>query len=113
MFQMTLLLISIMIAPMAQEIRSITPATKPTGLEISHPAMSGQRPFMLVENEESNAEEKTQTDAAARNRAKEPGSDPQTGQNETSVGSKTVPLKDFKPSEEIAAEQAVDFPVDI
>lgn len=108
-----LLLISIMIAPMAQEIQSTTPAAKPTGLEISHPAMSGQRPLMLSENEESNAEDKTQTDAAAQNKAKEPGSDPQTGQNEKSVGSKTVPMKDFKPSEEIAAEQAVDFPVDI
>ena len=108
-----LLLISIMIAPMAQEFQSMTPAAKPTGSQIRHPAMSGQKPLMLAENGEGNAEDKTQTKTTAQNRAKEPGSGSQTGQNETSAGSKTVPLKDFKPSEEIAAEQAVDFPVDI
>jgi hypothetical protein len=36
-----------------------------------------------------------------------------TGEAQESTAAKKRPLKDFKPSEQIEAEQAVDFPYDI
>ena len=108
-----ILLVFIVIVPMAQGIHSKPPAEKTTGTEIPHVDLRWQNPLMLVENEKSGTEEKAQTESATPNRTTGPGSEPQNGQNEQSAGTKASPLKDFKPSEEIAAEQAVDFPVDI
>ena len=68
---------------------------------------------MLAENEESEAEEKAQTATDTKGRESEPESGPETDRKEQSSQPKTEPLKPFRPSEEIAAEQAVDFPVDI
>ena len=108
-----ILLMFIMIVSMAAGTHSNPPAEKPTGTEFPQEDLTWQKALMLVENEKSSAEDKAQTESTAPNRTTEPGSDPQTGHNEPSAGSRTSPLKDFKPSEEIAAEQAVDFPVDI
>ena len=61
------------------------------------------------------AQNETQTAAndkpAAPPESKEPA--PKTDQKKDSGGVKKKPLKDFKPTERIEAEQAVDFPYDI
>lgn len=106
-------LIFIMIAPGTQGIQPITPAGKPTGTKFPHASIVAQKPLKLAQNENTSAEDGAQKESDNQNRTTEPGSDPQTDRNERSTNSRAVPLKDFKPSEEIAAEQAVDFPVDI
>jgi len=103
----------IMTAPMAQGMHPLAPGETPERTEISPSTTVRQKPMMLAENEENAAEEKAQTATDTKGRESEPESGPETDPKETSTQSKTLPLKPFRPSEEIAAEQAVDFPVDI
>ena len=105
--------IFIMTAPMAQGKHSIAPGEAPERTEIMPSTTVRQKPMMLAENEENTAEEKAQTATGTKGRESEPESGPETNNKEQSPQSKTAPLKPFRPSEEIAAEQAVDFPVDI
>ena len=103
----------IMTAPMALGMRSIAPGETPERMEIMPSTTARQKPMRLAENEENTAGEKAQTATGNKNPVSEPESGTETVNKEQSTKSKTVPLKPFKPSEEIAAEQAVDFPVDI
>jgi hypothetical protein len=105
--------ILIMAAPMAQGMRSIAPGEHPERTEIMPSTTVRQKPMMLAENEENTAGEKAQTATGTKDPVSEPEAGTETVNKEQSTKSKTVPLKPFKPSEEIAAEQAVDFPVDI
>jgi hypothetical protein len=102
-----------MTAPLADGMPSITPGETAERTEISPSTTARQKPLMLAENEENAAEEKAQTATDVKGRESEPESGPETDPKEPSTKSKTAPLKPFRPSEEIAAEQAVDFPVDI
>ena len=63
---------------------------------------------MVAQNETQTA---TNDKPAAPPESKEPA--PKTDQKKDSGGVKKKPLKDFKPTERIEAEQAVDFPYDI
>ena len=103
----------IMTAPMAQGMHSLAPGETPERTEIMPSTTVRQKPMVLAENEENAAEEKAQTATGTKGRESEPESGPETDPKQQSTQSKTVPLKPFRPSEEIAAEQAVDFPVDI
>jgi hypothetical protein len=105
--------IFIMTAPMAQGMPPVAPGENPERAEIMPSATPRQKPMLLAENEENTAGEKAQTATGTKDPVSEPESGPETGNQEQSAKSKTAPLKPFKPSEEIAAEQAVDFPVDI
>ena len=105
--------IFIMMAPMAQGMGSVAPGEYPARTEIVASTTARQMPIMLAENEEETAGEKAQTTTGSKDRGSEAGSGPETDNKEPSTKSKTVPLKPFRPSEEIAADQAVDFPVDI
>ena len=105
--------IFIMTAPMAQWMRPIAPGKTPERMEIMPSTTVSQKPMMLAENEENTAGGKAQTATGTKGRESEPESGPETDPKQQSTQSKTVPLKPFRPSEEIAAEQAVDFPVDI
>ena len=91
----------------------MAPGEKPGRTEVMPSATVWQKPMMLAENEEDTAGEEAQTATGSKDRVSEAGSGPETENKEQSTKSKTIPLKPFKPSEEIAAEQAVDFPVDI
>ena len=68
---------------------------------------SNWKPMALAQNttETSEREDQNQT----------PQSEKSAGEDSSKNSSEAAkqPLKSFKPSEEIAAEQAVDFPVDI
>ena len=98
---------------MAQGIRSIAPGENPARTEINPSPTVRQKPIVLAENEGNTAGDKTQTAIGTKDQASEPESGPESDNKDPATKSKTAPLKSFKPSEEIAAEQAVDFPVDI
>ena len=103
----------IMTAPMAEGMHPIAPEKNPWRTEIMPATTVRQKLLMLAENEENTAGEKAQTATGTKDPVSEPESGTETVNKEQSTKSKTVPLKPFRPSEEIAAEQAVDFPVDI
>ena len=67
----------------------------------------------LAENEGSSPNSNDESRAASENEVGKSASESGTGKSEQSNKTKSKPLKPFVPSEEIAAEQAVDFPVDI
>ena len=103
----------IMMAPMTQGMGPIVPGadTDRTGIM---PSSTGSRnPILLAENEETTAGDKAQGATGVNDPASEPESGADTDPKDPSAKSKPAPLKPFNPSEEIAAEQAVDFPVDI
>lgn len=69
---------------------------------------SKQHPVVLAQSEtQSSTKEKTapSTESSA--------SESKIQEKEESVGAQEKPLKEFRPSERIEAEQAVDFPYDI
>ena len=103
----------IMTAPMARGMHPLAPGETPERTEISPSTSVRQKPMMRAENEKNATEEKAQTATDTNGRESETESGPETDPKEQSTQSKTAPLKPFRPSEEIAAEQAVDFPVDI
>ncbi len=103
----------IMTAPMAQGMHSFAPGENPARREVMPSTTVWQKPIMLAQNEESTAADKDRTETGTKDRGSEAESGSATDHKDPSAKSKTAPLKPFKPSEEIAAEQAVDFPVDI
>ena len=103
----------IMAAPLAQGIRSMAPGGNHERREIVPSTTAWQKPIMLAQNEDDTAGDKDRTATATGDRVLETESGSATDPKDPSAKSKTAPLKPFKPSEEIAAEQAVDFPVDI
>ena len=78
------------------------------------PVVLSQKSIVLAQNDEPRAAEKggppanEDTDQAPDSK---PADSEKSGNNSDDAA--TNPIKPFKPSEEIAAEQAVDFPVDI
>ena len=61
------------------------------------------------------AQNETQTATGEKNATSTESKEPEikTGETQESTSAQKKPLKDFKPSEQIEAEQAVDFPYDI
>lgn len=61
------------------------------------------------------AQNETQTATDEKNASSTESEEPgiKTGEAQESTAAKKRPLEDFKPSEQIEAEQAVDFPYDI
>ena len=78
-----------------------------------HPAELNRKSIVVAENESEAADNDSQS--TNENREQAPSSD--TADRDKNVKNtddvEAKPLKPFKPSEEIAAEQAVDYPVDI
>ena len=105
--------ICILIASMAQGMRPFTPVVNRERRGIRPSTTIRQKPILLAENEENTTEDKAQTATGTKGRVSKPEPDPETDNKDPSAKSATAPLKPFKPSDEIAAEQAVDFPVDI
>ncbi len=103
----------IMTTPMAQGMCLIARGENPAQREVMPSTTPRPKPIMLAQNEENTAGDKDPTATGTKDRASEAESGSATDPKDPSAKSKTAPLKPFKPSEEIAAEQAVDFPVDI
>ena len=72
-----------------------------------------QNAIVVAENEPDLAESESKPAADKKNRASGSGEKITENSSKSSDDEKTKPLKPFVPSEEIAAEQAVDFPIDI
>ena len=100
-------------APMAQGMDPITSGADIDRTEIMPSTTVRQNSILLAQNEKNTAGENAQGANGADDPVLEPESGPNTDPKEPSAKSKPAPLKPFNPSEEIAAEQAVDFPVDI
>ena len=103
----------IMTATMAQGMHSLAPAEKSERTESMPATILKQKPMMLAENEKNTAGQKAQPATGTKDPVSAAESGPESDNKDQSIKSKTTPLKPFRPSEEIAAEQAVDFPVDI
>ena len=103
----------IMMAPMTQGMVPIVPGADTDRTDIMPSATVSQNPILLAEDKENTAGEKAQGATGANEPVSEPESGPDSSPKDPSAKSKTKSLKPFNPSEEIAAEQAVDFPVDI
>ena len=69
---------------------------------------SNPHTLIVAQNESQTAGNETKAPSPA---GKQPES--KTEEKEKTTGAKKKPLKDFRPSERIEAEQAVDFPYDI
>jgi len=87
-----------------------TPAERAKNI---HTAELNRKSLVVAENESEAADNDSQS--TNENKDQAPSSDTtdreKNGKNPDDV--ETKPIKPFKPSEEIAAEQAVDYPVDI
>ena len=103
----------IMMAPMTQGMVPIVPGADTDRAEIMPSTTVSQNQILLAQNEVNTAEDNAQGPTGVNDPVSEPESGPETDSKDSSAKSKTNPLKPFNPSEEIAAEQAVDFPVDI
>jgi len=68
---------------------------------------------VLAENKSCAAENESQSINDNKDQAPDSGTADKEKSSNNSNDAETKPLKAFKPSEEIAADQAVDFPVDI
>lgn len=72
-----------------------------------------RKPIVVAENEPQAAE----NESRSTNENKDQSPDSETAERQKSDNNSnaaaTKPIKPFRPSEEIAAEQAVDYPVDI
>jgi hypothetical protein len=100
-------------APTTQGMRTHVPDILAERIQSIRPFELNLKSIVMAENEQKAAENRSQ--AASENQAQAAESEAAVKENSSSNsdGAAAKPLKPFKPSEEIAAEQAVDFPVDI
>ena len=103
----------LMTAPTIQGMGPILSGANTDRTGIMPSTTVSQNQILLAENEKTTAGDKAQGSTGANDPVSEPESGPDTDPKDPSAKSKPAPLKPFNPSEEIAAEQAVDFPVDI
>ncbi len=106
--------LSVLLCSVFIMISSMTLGMRPVNqVDIISAADTRSHSLILAEKDQTAAREKAQTENDDRTQEIEPETGPETDGKDPSAKSKTAPLKSFRPSEEIAAEQAVDFPVDI
>ena len=106
------ILLYLMGVPVTSGMISITLKTSAEKIS-SFPAFDlNHQPIVVAENEQEVSENGPQTTGKNETQAPETGAAIKEKSGTSNDGSKK-PIKPFKPSEEIAAEQAVDFPVDI
>ena len=72
-----------------------------------------QKKMMMADTKVNTAGNKDPDTAGTQEVESDAEPSPEIDNEVPSAKSKSAPLKPFRPSEEIAAEQAVDFPVDI
>lgn len=76
-------------------------------------ATLGRQAIVLAENEQNTTENQSQAATDKESQTPEPVEETFEGRRNILPDEKKKSLKPFVPSEEIAAEQAVDFPVDM
>ena len=104
------LIVSATSVPAGRFIFPDTPAQRNPGTpaaEFNQPAL------LLAENDQNNTGDQSRPPDSQNERTPASGTDSKENGPQKSDAAATESLKPFEPSEEIAAEQAVDFPVDI
>jgi hypothetical protein len=91
----------------------LTPDESTKRTKSVHPFELNRQSIVVAENESNASESERQSTNENREQAPDSGTADREKNGKTSNDAGSKPLKPFKPSEEIAAEQAVDFPVDI
>jgi len=105
---------SLLIAvPSAQGIGIHSPDIQAEQMRSIHFLESPRESILIAENEHKAADGQSQATDENQSQAAKPKAAAEENTGKQADGAATKPLKPFKPSEEIAAEQAVDFPVDI
>ena len=102
-----------MSSPASPDRAPLVPATTTERTHSTRTTPKQQNWILSAENEKKGAESKRHTATDKNGRASGSGAETTENSNKNSNDSETKSLKPFVPSEEIAAEQAVDFPVDI
>jgi hypothetical protein len=109
----SLVLTFITITPMTLGMRSVNQTDLNLPPDIIVAANTRSNPTILAEKDKTTTGKKAQTENDNKTKEIKPQNGSETDAKDPSAKSKAAPLKSFRPSEEIAAEQAVDFPVDI
>jgi len=117
MMNANILIIAMLLYNMTAPLVPHMPQGEPRGVseiaEFMHSTALNTETIRLAENEGSAPINDEESQAAPENEVVKSASESGAGKSEQSTKAKSKSLKPFVPSEEIAAEQAVDFPVDI
>jgi hypothetical protein len=106
-----ILLSFLMSAPAALAWIPLAPTIPAERIKCIHPIELNHNSIFLAENESEATESQPTNEIKEQAPSSEAADQGKNGKNSDDADSK--PIKPFKPSEEIAAEQVVDFPVDI
>ena len=109
-FILSFLLVVVISIPGESFLQADIPA-EPTQ-KLHTPEFNGKS-IVIAQNNPPTTDRGSQTTEENEDQASESGTATTENEIKRSNDSDSKPLKPFKPSEEIAAEQAVDFPVDI
>ena len=101
---------SVPAAPGRSLLATDTPAER---AKIIHTFEINHNSIFLAENELEASESVSQSSNENKDQAPSSATVDREESGKNSDAAETKPIKPFKPSEEIAAEQTVDFPVDI
>ena len=100
-------------ASSAQGIGIHGPDPQVEQMQSIHLLESPRESILIAENEHKAADGQSQATDEYQSQPAKPKAAVEDNTGKQADGAATKPLKPFKPSEQIAAEQAVDFPVDI
>ena len=107
------LLSFLMSAPAALAWIPLAPNIPAERIKSIHTIELNRNSIFLAENEPAAAQSGNRSTNDNKKQSSESGAEEKEKSGNISKEAETKPIKPFKPSEEIAAEQAVDFPVDI
>jgi hypothetical protein len=106
-------LLFLMSAPVALSWIPLAPNIPARRIKSIHPIELKFNSIFLAENDSQAAGSESQPTNEIKEQAPSSETADKKKSGKNSDDADTTPIKPFKPSEEIAAEQAVDFPVDI
>ena len=113
-FKGLIILVSYLIsAPAALAWISLVPNLAAERIKSIHTFELDRESIVVAENKPQTAESESQSTNENKDQAPSSETADREKSGRNSNDTETKPLKPFKPSEEIAADQAVDFPADI
>jgi len=105
-----LLTMDLVACPVMEKSVAWTDSQKEAAL---YPSVEIRESFVFAQNEENNPADKKKNGSSSERNESDGKLETKRQKKDLPPGSKSKPLKDFVPSEEIAADQTVDFPYDI
>ncbi len=103
----------LIVVPIPQGMGTHFPAIHAEGIQSMRSFELNRKSIVMAENEPKAAANRSQSMDENQDQAAVPQAAVKENSGSDADAAAEKPLKPFKPSEEIAAEQAVDFPVDI